>query len=56
MSSVASLESGSSSQPSASSGNPTAHDIAKDLHTISLLVRNAPGASRIGVDRDRVWK
>ena len=43
MSSVTPLKSGSSSQPSASSGNPTAHDIAKDLHTISLLVRNAPG-------------
>ncbi len=41
MSSVTPLETASPSPPRP--GQPSASDVAKDLHTIALLVRNAPG-------------
>lgn len=43
MSSVTPLESGSSPQTSSAKDNLSALDMNKDLHTIALLVRNAPG-------------
>jgi acetolactate synthase-1/3 small subunit len=41
MSSVTPIETGSPSPPGPD--HPSASDVAKDLHTIALLVRNAPG-------------
>jgi acetolactate synthase-1/3 small subunit len=43
MSSVTPFESGPSYQTPLTNSNPPAIDKAKDLHTIALLVRNAPG-------------
>jgi acetolactate synthase-1/3 small subunit len=41
--SLTAFESGSSSQVSSLSNNLSVLDVTKDLHTIALLVRNAPG-------------
>jgi acetolactate synthase-1/3 small subunit len=43
MSSVTPLESESSSQTRSPNDNRAARDLGKNLHTIALLVRNAPG-------------
>ena len=43
MSSATPLEAEASSQAPSPSNNRAAHDPSKDLHTIALLVRNAPG-------------